>query len=373
MAAAIGRRHDRLVPRGSARARSVLRSPARDSAAGRGSLPGKCGLVASLRAALPAPGQFRSLHAFGVWHATSAGAARGRGTRSSRRSSNSRSSSTSAFSTIAPAHVCAAGAGRAALEASEDSEQRDATSIHPDCRPRSGRWRGPASTVQTLAQTVTPTPDQLELFRSLPRISNRPSCGNSAAFWGAGRGCRILGSLGSASGGQRQSPSTDTPTDQTRSIVRRTSARAASRSKPAIPVLKPEDSLIIEIDFQLRREAHALRAMSASSAYGAAAAPAAAGPGQWSDRAGASGQAAAQPQASTPANELSDEERARLGQADQADPLEKPLPALARRRAEPAGLRGHPTGRSDRGSGDAAAEGRAGFAAGSISASRACR
>jgi protein involved in polysaccharide export with SLBB domain len=158
---------------------------------------------------------------------------------------------------------------------------------------------------QSLAQSITPTPEQLDIFRNLPADQQQTILQ------------QIGGSLGGGGvGGSRQSQRN---TDGQRASSDRGGQDQndvnGGTVQPLVPTLKGDDSIIVEIDFHLPPRP----VPSASLAY---ANPALAGglPGGGSDAARAaaaqlqsqSQQAQQQPPAPAPAVEMSEEERQSL-------------------------------------------------------------
>ena len=149
-----------------------------------------------------------------------------------------------------------------------------------------------ASCSEALAQSLTPTPDQLEMFRNLPPEQQQALL---RQLQGGG-----LGSLGSL-GGARQDQSSRGALGEQFDLDRlRGITSNGEPAEPSIPVLKAEDSVIIEIDFHLPPR-------PASALAGSAAAPGFALPSQ------AQAQMQMQPQSPQPSEkELPEEEKTRL-------------------------------------------------------------
>jgi len=165
---------------------------------------------------------------------------------------------------------------------------------------------------------LTPTADQLELFRNLPADQQQSIVKQIGGVLGGGQGSgSSLGGLG-ALGGQRQTNPQDRD-GQDNSAPR---AGDNTPAEPAIPVLKPEDSVIIEVDFQLGPRPQASLPAGVQSPFGTAAGGAT--PGATLPAAAQSAQALAAaagagpgfgpngPSARGADDDLSDEERLRL-------------------------------------------------------------
>ncbi|MFL6601394.1 MAG: SLBB domain-containing protein [Steroidobacteraceae bacterium] len=158
---------------------------------------------------------------------------------------------------------------------------------------------------QVLAQAVTPTPEQLEIFRSLPPDQQQTIL---QQFSGG------LGSQGGALGGSRQGQrNRDGQGNQADEQQNRTEFGAPA--EPLIPVLKGDDSIIVEVDFHLAPRPTPTVPLGQYGAAGASTAQL----GGASDavaRAAAAQQLQglqSQPQAiPAPVVEMSDNERARL-------------------------------------------------------------
>ncbi len=122
---------------------------------------------------------------------------------------------------------------------------------------------GLAPSNQALAQGMTPTADQLELFRNLPPEQQQ------AILRQLTGGLGTQGSLGSL-GGSRQDQSSRGALSELTDLDRlRGIPNTGETVEPAIQVLRGEDSVIIEIDFHLPPRPRAM-----SAATGAAVAPA---------------------------------------------------------------------------------------------------
>lgn len=150
--------------------------------------------------------------------------------------------------------------------------------------------------VRAQTPAVTPTPEQLDLFRSLPADQQQQLM---QQFSG------VLGSPGSLTGGARATPPRDGQPDQTAPDQQRGLA-TGEPLEPAIPVLKPEDWIVVEVDVHLAPRA----AAPAPIIAGAGAAPG----GSPTETAGAA--AAQSPQQSLQAQvgtdgELTEEDEAR--------------------------------------------------------------
>lgn len=114
--------------------------------------------------------------------------------------------------------------------------------------------------VRAQTPAVTPTPEQLDLFRSLPADQQQQLM---QQFSG------VLGSPGgSLTGGARATQPRDGQPDQTAPDQQRGPA-TGEPLEPAIPVLKPEDWIIVEVDVRLAPRA----AAPAPAIAGAGAAP----------------------------------------------------------------------------------------------------
>jgi polysaccharide biosynthesis/export protein len=112
--------------------------------------------------------------------------------------------------------------------------------------------------VRAQTPSVTPTPEQLELFRSLPADQQQALM---QQFSG------VLGSPGSSAGGSRPGQlGRDGQPDQTMPDQQRSAT--GEPPEPAIPVLKPEDWIIIEVDVHLAPRAAAPAAGAAGAAAG---------------------------------------------------------------------------------------------------------
>jgi polysaccharide biosynthesis/export protein len=119
------------------------------------------------------------------------------------------------------------------------------------------------------AQTpsLTPTPEQLDLFRNLPADQQQALMQQLGGLLGQGSGSLALpGALGSSRQGQlgREGQGDQSTLDQLNGMN-----RSGEPPEPLIPVLKPEDWIIVEVDFHLAaRPAAAGVAAPAESAPG---------------------------------------------------------------------------------------------------------
>ena len=113
-------------------------------------------------------------------------------------------------------------------------------------------------------QAITPTADQLDAFRSMSPDQQQSIVRQiSGVLGGQGGSGGSLGGLGSF-GGSRQG-------SQDRDGQDTSAAMAGSETKApesAIPVLKPEDSLIIEVDFHLAPRPQPTLPLGAQTGYG---------------------------------------------------------------------------------------------------------
>lgn len=107
---------------------------------------------------------------------------------------------------------------------------------------------GLASCNEALAQSVTPTADQLEMFRNLPPEQQQAILQQLAGGQG---GLGSLGSLGSLSRPRQDQPSRGALSEQSDLDRLRGIPSTGEPAEPLIPVLKAEDSVIIEIDYHL--------------------------------------------------------------------------------------------------------------------------
>jgi protein involved in polysaccharide export with SLBB domain len=173
---------------------------------------------------------------------------------------------------------------------------------------------------EALPQSLSPTADQLDAFRNMSPDQQqsivRQISGALGGQGGTGSSLSGLGGLGSFGGSLRQGGQDRDNADS--SAFRSSTENTAPES--AVPVLKPDDSIIIEIDFQLAPRPQPTASLSAMQNYGAQ--PGAAGAG------GATGQSAqalaaaagvtpnsapaATPQAPAGGAGLPDDERSRL-------------------------------------------------------------
>src|ERR1700730_4605611 len=125
-----------------------------------------------------------------------------------------------------------------------------------------------ASCNEALAQSVTPTADQLEMFRNLPPEQQQAILQQLAGGQGG------LGSLGSLSRPRQDQPSRGALSEQTDLDRLRGITSTGEPAEPLIPVLKAEDSVIIEIDFHLPpRPVSTASASVAAPAFAAAQQP----------------------------------------------------------------------------------------------------
>lgn len=144
-------------------------------------------------------------------------------------------------------------------------------------------------------QGVNPTPEQLEMFRNLPAEQQQALMQQFGGMLGTQGSSGLPGALGGTRPGQTGRDGTD----QTNSDQQRGATGTGEPPEPAIPVLKPDDWIIVEVDFHL--------AARTAAAAAAGAAPAETGSG------GSSG--GSQQQSTTPPPveiERSEEEEARL-------------------------------------------------------------
>jgi polysaccharide export outer membrane protein len=107
---------------------------------------------------------------------------------------------------------------------------------------------GAAGIDDGLAQTATPTAEQLDIFRNLPADQQQ---GLLKQIGGALSGTGLSGSLGGSSrtNPNRDGQPADQLTDQTDTGRLRSDTESAGVSP--IPLLKPQDTVIIEVDFRL--------------------------------------------------------------------------------------------------------------------------
>lgn len=101
------------------------------------------------------------------------------------------------------------------------------------------------------AQAVNPTPEQLEMFRNLPADQQQQLMQQYGGMFGTQGIPGVGGGLGAA--GQSRRPGQD---DQSQNDQQRGTNPNAELPEPAIPVLKPDDWVIIEIDFHLGARAN---------------------------------------------------------------------------------------------------------------------
>jgi polysaccharide export outer membrane protein len=104
---------------------------------------------------------------------------------------------------------------------------------------------GLASCNGAFAQSVTPTADQLEMFRNLPPEQQQ------AILQQLSGGLGGLGSLGSLGRPRQDQPSRGALSEQSDLDRLRGITSTGEPAEPLIPVLKAEDSVIVEIDFHL--------------------------------------------------------------------------------------------------------------------------
>ena len=99
-----------------------------------------------------------------------------------------------------------------------------------------------APSERAVAQTVTPTAEQLDIFRSMSPDQQQTIL---QQIGGALGGSGSSGSLG----GQRQSQRGDQGNQG--DLAQRAGAEPGAEVEPPIPVLKPDDTVVIEVDFHL--------------------------------------------------------------------------------------------------------------------------
>jgi polysaccharide export outer membrane protein len=144
-------------------------------------------------------------------------------------------------------------------------------------------------------QGVNPTPEQLEMFRNLPADQQQALMQQFGGVLGTQGSSGLPGALGGTRPGQTGRDGTD----QTNPDQQRGATGTGEPPEPAIPVLKPDDWVVVEVDFHL--------AARAATAAGAGATPPESG------SSGSSG--GSQQQSATPSpveSERSEEEEARL-------------------------------------------------------------
>ncbi len=167
------------------------------------------------------------------------------------------------------------------------------------------------------AQSVTPTPEQLDMFRNLPADQQQALIQQFGGLLGSQGGLGSFGTLGGLRG--QGQVGREGLTDQSTTDRLRGTGEAGGQAEPLIPVLKADDWVIIEIDFHLPpRPPSATSALQAAAGFSTspaqqmAALQAAAASGGQAQQSPAGQQAAQQPQPAPADSELSDEERARL-------------------------------------------------------------
>ena len=107
---------------------------------------------------------------------------------------------------------------------------------------------GSASYHVAQAQGFTPTPDQLDVFRNLPADQQMSLVRQFGGGMSSANG--LSGSSGnSLRFGQRERDSVNGDMSDNGQQNRNATGEPP---EPAIPVLKPEDTVVIEIDFQLK-------------------------------------------------------------------------------------------------------------------------
>ena len=168
------------------------------------------------------------------------------------------------------------------------------------------------------AQAVAPTPEQLDLFRSLPADQQQTLVRQFGGLLG-GQGSSGLGGLtGLGASGLRQNRDQSEQSSQDTGSSR--GGANEQQQEPLTPVLKPEDAIIVEVDFHLPpRQQQTLPTGIPTGAAGAA------GQGQTYQQGGQAAQGAGLPGtalnnpgynplplSSQPDKELSDEEQLRL-------------------------------------------------------------
>ncbi len=144
-------------------------------------------------------------------------------------------------------------------------------------------------------QGVNPTPEQLEMFRNLPADQQQALMQQFGGVLGTQGSSGLPGALGGTRPGQTGRDGAD----QTNPDQQRGATGTGEPPEPAIPVLKPDDWIIVEVDFHL--------AARTAAAAAAGAAPAETGSG--------GGSGGSQQQSTTPPpveSERSEEEEARL-------------------------------------------------------------
>jgi polysaccharide export outer membrane protein len=144
-------------------------------------------------------------------------------------------------------------------------------------------------------QGVNPTPEQLEMFRNLPADQQQALMQQFGGVLGTQGSSGLPGALGGTRPGQTGRDGTD----QTNPDQQRGATGTGEPPEPAIPVLKPDDWIVVEVDFHL--------AARAATAAGAGATPPESGS---SASSGGSQQQSATP--SPVESERSEEEEARL-------------------------------------------------------------
>ena len=105
-----------------------------------------------------------------------------------------------------------------------------------------------ASCNEALAQSLTPTADQLEMFRNLPPEQQQAILQQLAGGQG---GLGSLGSLGSLGRPRQDQPSRGTLSELTDLDRLRGMTSTGEPAEPLLPLLKADDSNIVEIDFHL--------------------------------------------------------------------------------------------------------------------------
>jgi hypothetical protein len=181
------------------------------------------------------------------------------------------------------------------------------------------------------AQGITPTADQLDMFRNLPADQQQ------SLMRQLGGGLGSSGSLGSLGSGASRLGQDQSPRDGESNYDRQRTAADGEESNDqdnAIPVLQPEDTLVVEIDFQLGPRPLSSYAIQYPTlgAQNSALPPSAQnlqnGQAAASAAAAANAQQTQQQPAAAPAvTDLSDGERARLG--DQKTPTSSPRKACS--------------------------------------------
>jgi protein involved in polysaccharide export with SLBB domain len=148
------------------------------------------------------------------------------------------------------------------------------------------------------AQSITPTPEQLDMFRNMSPDQQQAILQ------------QVGGALGGGSGGSRQSSrSRDSQDSSGRDQQDQNQSASSNNSLPLIPTLKGDDSVIVEIDFHLPPKTLPTQLVYPNSAFGVPGVAQGAPNGAPVQLQGAQAQQQLQQQVAAPPAPLSEEEQ----------------------------------------------------------------